>query len=186
MSWRRSVAPIDVLVVCTGNMCRSPMIASLLQAAAPSLTVRSAGTGAPVGQPWHPLAIEALAEVALSVSGQARQLTAPDVRAAKLILTGEGTHRAIAAQLDASAEDRAFTLLEAARLLEASPAAGGIGPTALAEHLSAALDADPSEHDDDLPDPLYGTLADFRVCRETARDALAVLVPSLTPGQQGR
>ncbi|MDT4940078.1 MAG: Low molecular weight phosphotyrosine protein phosphatase, partial [Pseudonocardiales bacterium] len=49
---RRTSEPIDVLVVCTGNMCRSPMIASMLSAAVPSLVVRSAGTGAPKGLPW--------------------------------------------------------------------------------------------------------------------------------------
>jgi protein-tyrosine phosphatase len=176
---RRSAEPIDVLVVCTGNMCRSPIIASLLSAAVPSLVVRSAGTGAPRNTPWHPLAIEALAEVGLDVTGTARQLTAADVRAARLVLTGEGIHRAKAIELDPTAENRTFTLLEAARLLRTSPAAEGIGPEALAEHLTEALKADPSEHDDDLPDPLNGDLEDFRTCRENARSALHALVPVL-------
>ena len=128
---RRPVVPFDVLVVCTGNLCRSPIIATLLSASVPSLTVRSAGTAAPRGRPWHPLAVEALAEVGYEVAGQARRLKAADVAAASLVLTAEGLHRAVAVHLDPTAEGRTFTLLEAARLLRIAPAPAGIGATAL-------------------------------------------------------
>jgi protein-tyrosine phosphatase len=178
---RRKAEPIDVLVVCTGNMCRSPMIASMLSAAVPSLTVRSAGTGAPEHMWWHPLAIEALAEIDLAVAGTATQLVAEHVRAAKLILTGEGIHRAVCVQLDPTAEERTFTLLEAARLLSVAPAPEGIGAAALAAHLSQALRTHPSEHDDDLPDPITGDLTDFRTCRDSVQAALTELIPPLDP-----
>jgi protein-tyrosine phosphatase len=177
MRWRRANEPIDVLVVCTGNLCRSPIIATLLSAAVPSLTVRSAGTAAPVGRPWHPLAIEVLAEAGHHVSGTAHRLKAADVAAASLILTAEGAHRAVVVELDPSAEDRTFTLLEAARLLGASPAPQGTGPTYLAQHLTAALRTDMSEHDDDLPDPILGDVNRFRACREAASRTIAGLAP---------
>ncbi len=56
--------------------------------------------------------------------------------AAKLILTAEGIHRAAVVSFDPTAEDRCFTLLEAARLARISPPAPGIGADALAEHLA--------------------------------------------------
>jgi protein-tyrosine phosphatase len=173
---------MDVLVVCTGNLCRSPMIATLLGAAAPSLTVRSAGTAAPLLRPWHPLAVQALAEVGHDVSGRAHRLRRADVAAAQLVLTAEGAHRAIAVRLDPSAEDRVFTLLEAARLLRLAPAAAGIGAEALAAHLAAALRAHPGEHADDLADPLFGDLKHFRHTREEIEAALAEIVPPLAGG----
>jgi protein-tyrosine phosphatase len=176
---RRPAEPIDVLVVCTGNLCRSPIIATLLAAAVPSLTVRSAGTGAPEGEPWHPLAVAALAEVGHDVSGRARRLRVADVTSATLVLTAEGVHRGAVVGLDPAAENRCFTLIEAARLLRLDPARAALGPAGLAEHLAAALHAHPLEHDDDLPDPLLGTIDDFRACRERVAQALDGLVPAL-------
>lgn len=40
-----------ILVVCTGNICRSPVAAAMLQSHKPRLTVVSAGLGALVGHP---------------------------------------------------------------------------------------------------------------------------------------
>jgi protein-tyrosine phosphatase len=176
---RRPAEPIDVLVVCTGNLCRSPIIATLLAAAVPSLTVRSAGTGAPEGEPWHPLAVAALAEVGHDVSGRARRLRVADVTSATLVLTAEGVHRGAVVGLDPAAENRCFTLIEAARLLRLAPARAALGPAGLTEHLAAALHAHPLEHDDDLPDPLLGTIDDFRACRTQVEEALGALVPAL-------
>jgi protein-tyrosine phosphatase len=178
---RRRGEPVDVLVVCTGNLCRSPMIATLLAASVPSLTVTSAGTGPPLFRPWHPLTVEALAEIGHVVEGRPRRLHRSDVAAAKLILTAEGAHRAAAVRLDPSAEDRAFTLLEAARLLKLAPAPSGLGPEKLAAHLAAALRANPAEHHDDLADPILGDIEQFRVTRQQVQAALGDLVPALRP-----
>lgn len=179
MRWRRSAEPVDVLVVCTGNLCRSPIIATVLAGAAPTLTVRSAGTAAPVGEPWHPLAIEALAEAGHAVSGHAHRLRRADVAAASLILTAEGMHRGAVVQLDAHAEDRCFTLLEAARLLTLAPAPAGLGAAGLAAHLTAALQENPQEHNDDLPDPIAGTIDDFRACLARVDHAVDGLAAAL-------
>ena len=46
-----------VLIVCTGNICRSPLAAALLAARAPGLRVASAGTQAPAGAPADPLSV---------------------------------------------------------------------------------------------------------------------------------
>jgi protein-tyrosine-phosphatase len=61
----------------------------------------------------------------------------------------------------------------------AAPARAALGPAGLTEHLAAALHAHPLEHDDDLPDPLLGTIDDFRACRTQVEEALGALVPAL-------
>lgn len=179
---RRRSDPVDVLVVCTGNLCRSPMIATLLAASVPSISVRSAGTAAPMLRPRHPLAVQALAEMGHVAEGRrAHSLRRSDVTSAKLVLTAEGAHRAAVVHLDPSAEDRAFTLLEAARLLKMAPAPSGLGPEKLAAHLAAALRANPAEHHDDLADPILGDITQFRKTREQIQAALGDLVPALRP-----
>src|ERR1043166_1004930 len=56
-----------VLIVCTGNSCRSQMAEGILRAAAgDSLEVYSAGSK-PAGY-VHPLAVQALAEIGLDIS----------------------------------------------------------------------------------------------------------------------
>lgn len=177
--WRRATDPVDVLVVCTGNLCRSPIMETLLAASAPSTTVRSAGTAAPGGRPWHPLALAALAEAGHDVTGTARRLRARDIGAATLVLTAAGRHRARVVQLDPTAEQRCFTLLEAARLVQIAPAPEGIGPAGLAHHLASALRDNSTEQDDDLPDPITGTLDDFRACRTRVEGAVSLLSAAL-------
>jgi arsenate reductase len=57
-----------VLILCTGNSCRSHMAEGILRAAAGDVVeVHSAGSN-PAGC-VHPLAIEALAEIGLDISG---------------------------------------------------------------------------------------------------------------------
>ncbi len=57
-----------VLILCTGNSCRSHMAEGILRhAAGDLLEVRSAGSK-PAGQ-VHPLAIKALAEIGIDISG---------------------------------------------------------------------------------------------------------------------
>jgi arsenate reductase (thioredoxin) len=57
-----------VLILCTGNSCRSHMAEGILRAAASDfLDVRSAGSK-PAGY-VHPLAVKALAEIGIDISG---------------------------------------------------------------------------------------------------------------------
>jgi protein-tyrosine phosphatase len=80
-----------ILVVCVGNICRSPMAAALLERRlserAPAPTVTSAGIAALVGRPADPIAIALLAERGLDLSAhRARQLTEELVMDADLVV----------------------------------------------------------------------------------------------------
>ncbi|MDO4496749.1 MAG: arsenate reductase ArsC [Bacteroidales bacterium] len=55
-----------ILVVCTGNRCRSQMAHGILQSLAPTLTVCSAGTR-PATE-VHPLGIKVMAEIGIDIS----------------------------------------------------------------------------------------------------------------------
>lgn len=87
-----------ILVVCVGNICRSPVAAAMLRERLPGRHIESAGLGALVGQGVEPAA-RALAEAdGLDVDGhQARQLSAAMLVAADLVLVmSEGQRRAAA------------------------------------------------------------------------------------------
>lgn len=83
-----------ILVVCVGNICRSPMAESLLQAALRDKTIASAGIGALVGEPADPLAISLLSERGLDLSAhRARQLNEALLHGHDLLLVMEAYHR---------------------------------------------------------------------------------------------
>jgi len=78
----------NVLMVCHGNLCRSPMAAALLQQRSDGLRVGSAGLAAEVGQPAAKEAVAALAEVGIDIRAhRAVQLTRQLANDADLILT---------------------------------------------------------------------------------------------------
>ncbi|KAI3595331.1 Low molecular weight protein-tyrosine-phosphatase, Etp [Cupriavidus necator H850] len=62
-----------VLVVCIGNICRSPMAEGLLKQALPETNVISAGLGALVGQPADPHAVELMRDHGVDISGHRAQ-----------------------------------------------------------------------------------------------------------------
>lgn len=103
---------IRVLVICTGNTCRSPMAEVALRALlSPELEaqveVASAGTGAGEGAPATPLAIATVASHGLHLEGhRARALTPRLVREADLILAMEPRHAEWARSLAPDSRDR--------------------------------------------------------------------------------
>lgn len=108
----------QVLVLCTGNICRSPAGELLLQhSLGDSVTVRSAGTHALVGNPIEPQ-MAALLPADIDTDGfAARQLGVRMLRDADLILPMTRSHREVALQEYPAALKRAFTFVEFARLL---------------------------------------------------------------------
>ena len=120
--------PLNILVVCTGNICRSPLAEKLLQArltaAGIPAIVTSAGTRAMVD---HPMTNEA-AFLAAQYGAEptlhaAQQLTADRIAAADLVLTATREHRGEVVSLHPRANRYAYTLNQFARLVEANPPA---------------------------------------------------------------
>src|SRR5213595_2029068 len=104
-----------VLFVCTGNICRSPLAASLLERALKErsieVAVASAGTGAWDGAPASEGAYLVGLERGLDLSGhRARLLTRELVERADLILTMARHHRARVDEL--GGEGKVFVLGE--------------------------------------------------------------------------
>ena len=89
-----------VLVVCVGNICRSPVAAALLQDRLPSVTVQSAGLAAVVGADVDPTARAAALAAGTSIPPHRARQFAPELgQRADLILVLEGAHkRAIVAR----------------------------------------------------------------------------------------
>ena len=76
---------MDIICVCTGNTCRSPMAAALLERALAReglrLNVRSAGLIAREGEPASDQAIRAMAERGIDIAGhRAHTIDENDVR----------------------------------------------------------------------------------------------------------
>ncbi|HUP00701.1 MAG TPA: low molecular weight phosphotyrosine protein phosphatase [Gemmatimonadota bacterium] len=106
--------PYRVLLVCTGNTCRTamaePLLRDLLAAAGIEADVRSAGTHALAGAPAHPDARAAAGRVGLDLAGhRAQPLTAELVRWADVVLGMSRGHVERARLLDDAAEIRLIT-----------------------------------------------------------------------------
>jgi protein-tyrosine phosphatase len=57
-----------ILVICAGNICRSPMAEALLKVALPNKTILSAGIVGLSGHPADPMAVECMAELGIDIS----------------------------------------------------------------------------------------------------------------------
>lgn len=151
--------------MCTGNTCRSPAAERLLaHALGPGAAVTSAGVRAVVGAPMSASMVELVEASGASAAGfSARQLTAPLVEGADLVLAMTRAHRAALVGLVPAAAPRTFTARELARLLgDVDPADLPTGPVperlAALLPLAAALRERPAPdpRDDDVVDPYGG------------------------------
>lgn len=187
-----------ILVVCTGNVCRSPLAQALLQSVVTplnrDLSVQSAGTGALIG-----------GEIPNEIREQARlwhlnldthaptQISTTDIERAALILTAERYHRAEIVGLVPSTSRKVFTLKQLARITENMllGAEQAVVESLRSDTFSALIDevADhraltpPPEQvdDDDIADPYRRSqheydlsAADIRVAVETIARFLSV------------
>lgn len=86
-----------ILVVCTGNICRSPVGEALLRTRVPERTVESAGLGALAGHEVEPTARELAEADGLDVADhRARQISRDMLQQADLVLVmSDGQRQAI-------------------------------------------------------------------------------------------
>lgn len=76
-----------ILVVCIGNICRSPMGEALFKRDLPDVQVTSAGMSAMVGWGADPTSVKIMTEHGIDISAhRARMLVEAEVRASDLIL----------------------------------------------------------------------------------------------------
>jgi protein-tyrosine phosphatase len=113
----------NILMVCTGNICRSPAAERLLQSrldgVAPNIfRVDSAGTRALVGLPIEINVASRLQTMGIETSGfSAKQITPELIAEQDLILALTREHRSEIVTLAPSALRKTYTLRELARIL---------------------------------------------------------------------
>jgi protein-tyrosine phosphatase len=154
--------PFSVLVVCTGNVCRSPAAELLLRAGLgddAGVAVSSAGLAALTGEPVAAPMASLLAARGIATDGfTARQLQAAGIRSAELVLTMTAAQRSAVVSRLPAAVRRTFTLRELAELARLAEHV----PGAPAERLAALVAQAPrlralrtGARQDDVEDP-YG------------------------------
>lgn len=167
----------SILLVCTGNICRSPMAEGFLGnalerrlgEAAP--LVSSAGVIGRDGQTAVPEAVRAGAERGADISSHVvRRLLPEHVESADLVLGMAAEHRDEIMRAVPAAAPKTFTLKQLVRLLDALPASGEGDPQPEARLVSRVAEADRlrrsdfegNPHDEDVVDPLGMSFESFR------------------------
>jgi protein-tyrosine phosphatase len=160
-------APFEVLVLCTANICRSPIAEAALRAAlqrrlgddAPAVT--SAGTHGWEGWGATTEAIRAARELGVAIDAHlARALHDRMVDEADLVVTMAAEHRDAIMLARPEATAKTFTIKELVRLLETSRPSGSIAERAAAA--AAARNGSAPADIEDVRDPLGDPIDGYR------------------------
>ena len=178
-------AMTTILLLCTGNVCRSVMAQAMLSARVRAVSVSSAGL-LPGGRRAPAEVISVMAARGLDLSGHcSRQVTADNLAAADLIVGLAREHVRHASVLLPECWPRTFTLRELLRHgLEAGPRTPGIP---LGDWLALA-GAERSRRDllgvgtgDDVPDPYGGPPAGYQATADLLDQLIGDLVALCWP-----
>lgn len=151
-------AAFRILIVCTGNICRSPLAVQLLRgrlaAAFPEhdtsvVEVTSAGTVALDGRRMEPAAVREAVRLGVADANahRARRLLPEQIERADLVIAMAREHRDAVLEAVPRGRRRTFTLIELTRTLEAVAAGsahvrlGPVGDGTLTEFLLSAVEA---------------------------------------------
>jgi protein-tyrosine-phosphatase len=151
--------PDTVLVVCTANICRSPMAAGLLRhalAAQPeplkSLRIVSAGVAGRKGEPVSENSVIALRKTGIDISSHvSRPLTQEMLDEARAVICMTESHRAMI-------------------LLQSEPPP---------KHIYLFREFMPQLGDKEIPDPYGGPLNVYELCRDEMVEAIPSLLEFL-------
>lgn len=189
-----------ILVVCTGNICRSPyaqfaLSAALARGGIDDVVVSSAGTRAVPASGVAPLMAPLLEAEGIDVSGfSTRQLTRELIAEADLVLTAERAHRREVVILEPPALRRTFTLLQFGRLAPAAtPLGRHVAEGSTGDRLrnliqrSAAARATVNRgiETDDVLDPWGGSAEAYRAAAAQMQPAIRSLTNALVPRDIG-
>jgi protein-tyrosine phosphatase len=182
---------LNLLVVCTGNICRSAAADRLLSAwslrRGQPVAVRSAGTHARSGRPIHPLTEQALQRYRVPADGfTSRRLDQDDVDWADLVLTMTAEHRDAVVALNPRGMAKVFTLLEAAALSDAlrrdEVPVDGRAPVAEVLRSARTRYRRRRGPDVDIVDPIEGSAQLHADVVAQVVDAVELLIPLLWTG----
>jgi protein-tyrosine phosphatase len=174
----------EILVVCTGNICRSPMAEGFLRAAlverlgeaAP--VVSSAGTAGWDGSGAMDESIRAAQEHGVDIRAHlARKLHGAMLEDADLIVCMAAEHRKAIVVAMPDLETKTFTIKELVRLLETSRAGGPFEARVAAAAAARNGSSPPSE---DVRDPLGDPIEGYREVAEELFDLSGRLAIALT------
>ena len=190
--------PLRVLVLCTGNISRSPVVEHLLRSdlADNSVEISSAGIQAVVGAPigaalglgfgLDPPMGALLNTIGIdSTEFRARQLKRELLDNADLVIGLAREHRSYAVQLEPSVVRRSFTLREFVRIL---PMAGPYFGATIGERLRAAAEAAalarsrvPASRpgEDDVTDPYGAPVQVYRRVFAEIHDSVAQIAKAV-------
>jgi len=162
--------PLRFLVVCTGNICRTPMAVHFLTAAATEagleIVVTSSGF-LTTDQPASPTVREVMGERGADLSAHRSRISTPEMLAeADLVLAMERHHARDLVLMEPGSSSKIHTFGGAVALLEALPE-GHLAPAEKLERISHGRQASDflGVGDDEVADP-YGR--SMRVNRQTA------------------
>lgn len=178
--------PLRILLVCTGNICRSPMAEAMVraEAAVAGLDVHAASVGLrALTGPADPQARRVMAVRGFDIGAhRARRFQPPDARAADLVLAMERTHVVEIVAAAGAVLGHTFTLPEFVRL---GSAVGPLGDGSFAEWLhSVAAQRDPaamlrSNPADEVADPYGRGRRSFDRCADQLQGLCAAAVALL-------
>lgn len=117
----------NILVLCIGNICRSPMAEGMLRYALPDRHIYSAGLGALIGNPADPFSVQLMAEQGIDIrEHRAQQISAALVAQAELVLVMDSEQKRYVESQYASSRGKVFRLGESGKFDIPDPYRGGI------------------------------------------------------------
>lgn len=189
-----------ILIVCTGNTCRSPMAEAILKDLAAKngkpVEVRSAGVSTVDGLPVSANAAAVLQKRKLELPGPSASLTEREIAWADLVLTMTAGHKRTILQRYPDAVPKTHTLkeyalqgdavmrdvAEAERLYSEWQMRKALGQSLTQQEHRRLLELQQHIPDFDIADPFGGPLPLYERCADELEDALLGLVEKLDEG----